>query len=508
LKKRFWDFPWYAILFAMYPVLTLLAHNMGQVEYGVAYRALFMSVFAAVFSVFILYFILHDWKKAGILTVVWLLAFFFYGHVYGYVKGLEINGRTIGRHTYFMAIWLILFLGIAWLTLKGSWQTALVPVLSTMSMVLVIFPLYQLAAYQYNMLKRTQIMPPEISVPVQPTEASPDIYFIILDMYGRNDVLAEEFGYDDGFFLRQLKDMGFYVASCSQSNYHSTTYSLSATLNANYLNSLSDQFTPENKDTTLLWHLIQNSAVETVLRKHNYKIVAFETGYEWTEWEDADYFYTLKSTKINGFEDLLLRNSFPAVFSEKGYLDAYLLTGDQRKHDLSLYVLDELENVPLLPGPKFVFVHVTIPHPPFVVGPNGEFEVIPPHYENNEDYYLKDEYKIGYRNQIAFLNMRIPQVFQAILENSARPPVIIVQGDHGPRFVKTDKQLDILNAYYFPEPQPELYPSMTPVNNFRLIFNSYFGTSLPYLSDRSYASELDRPYDFKEIPNDCTTNGN
>ena len=508
MKRIIRDFPWYAILFAVYPVLTLLAHNIGQVEYGVASRALLASVFASVFSVLILYFILHDWKKAGILTVSWLLAFFFYGHVYAYVKGWEMNGRIIGRHTYFMAVWLILFLGVAWLTLKGSWRTALVPVLSTMSIVLVIFPLYQMLSYQYNMSKRTQILPPEISVPVQPTETSPDIYFIILDMYGRNDVLTEEFNYDDGFFLRQLEDMGFYVASCSQSNYHSTAYSLSATLDANYLNALSDQFTPENKDTFLIWHLIQNSAVENVLREHGYKVVAFETGYEWTEWEDADYFYALKSAKINNFEDLLLRNSFPAVFSEKGYLDAYLLTADQRKHDLSLYVLDELENVPLLPGPKFVFVHLTIPHPPFVVGPNGEFEVVPPHYENNEDYYLKDDYKKGYRNQVAFLNMRVPQVFQAILEKSTRPPVIIMQGDHGPRFVEIDKQLDILNAYYFPEPQPELYPSMTPVNNFRLIFNTYFGTSLPILSDRSYASELDRPYDFREIPNDCTANGN
>jgi hypothetical protein len=48
---------------------------------------------------------------------------------------------------------------------------------------------------------------------------------------------------------------------------------------------------------------------------------------------------------------------------------------------------------------------------------------------------------------------------------------------------------------------------MTPVNNFRLIFNTYFGASLPYLSDKSYASDLDRPYDFREIPNDCTTDG-
>ena len=507
MRSRPRNFPWYAILFAIYPALTLLAHNVGEVEYGVAYRALFASVFVSFCSIFSSYFMLRDWKKAGILTVLWFFAFFFYGHVFGYIKGLEVNGTLIGRHTYFMAAWLVLFVGISWLIQKNSWQNALVPVLNTMSIVLVILPLYQLVSYQYGVSKRAQIIPPVIPVSSQPAETTPDIYFIILDMYGRNDVLASEFDYDDGFFLRQLKDMGFYVASCSQSNYHSTEYALSSTLNANYLSALSGRFTPETIDTTLMWPWIQNSAVERMLRQHGYKIVAFETGYEWSEWEDADYFYALQSNKINNFEELLLRNSFLAVFFERGDLANYLLTADQRKHDLSLYVLDELEDVPLLPGPKLVFVHLAIPHPPFVVGPKGELEVIPPRYADNEDYYLEDDYREGYRNQLAFLNMRIPQVLKTILETSARPPVIIVQGDHGPRSVEIDKQVDILNAYYFPGPPPELYPSLTPVNNFRIIFNTYFGASLPYLPDRTYVSDFEKPYDFREIPNDCTTEG-
>jgi len=499
--------PWYPFLFSIYPVLALLAVNVGQVESSVAYRAFLVSGLGSVFSVFILYLLLHDWGKAGLLTVLWILALFFYGHIFGFVRGLELGGRIMGRHTYFMVVWSILFLGVAWFALKGSWHRALIPVLNTMGAVLVILPLFQLASYQYKTSKRAQIIPPEIPVPARATETTPDIYFIILDMYGRNDVLSEEFGYDDGPFLKQLQDMGFYIASCSQSNYHTTSYSLAATLNANYVQALGNEFTPENGSESLLCHVIQNSAVETVLRQHGYRIVAFETDYEWTEWEDADYYYTLRSTKINSFEDLLLRNSFLSVFAEKGYLDKYLLTADVRKHDLSLYVLDELENVPRLPGPKFVFAHLTIPHPPFVVGPTGELQVIPPHDENGEEYYPEDEYGIGYRNQLAFLNMRLPQVVRTILEESAQPPVIIMQGDHGPRLVEGDKLVDILNAYYFPGSQPNLYPSMSPVNNFRLIFNMYFGASLPMLPDRSYVSFFRKPFQFIEIPNDCTADG-
>ena len=81
-------FPWYAILFAAYPALTLLARNIGEVEYRVAYRATFASILASVFSIFVLYLMLHDSKKAGILTVLWLFAFLFYGHIFRYILSL------------------------------------------------------------------------------------------------------------------------------------------------------------------------------------------------------------------------------------------------------------------------------------------------------------------------------------------------------------------------------------------------------------------------------------
>jgi hypothetical protein len=297
--------------------------------------------------------------------------------------------------------------------------------------------------------------------------------------------------------------MGFYVASCGRSNYHSTAFSLSTALNANYLEQISDQFNPENRNTNPMWQLIQESAVKAALREQGYDVYAFETGYRWTEWQDAGHFYRSPSNGINDFEDLLLRNSLVSVFSEKGFLDRFRLTSNQRKHSLSVYVLDQLEKIPSLPGSKFVFVHLTIPHPPFVFGPDGSLQVIPMHEKGNEQYYLKDEYKIGYANQLAFLNHRVPEVLRTILDASPRPPVIFLQGDHGPRFVDIDKQLAILNAYYLPEPRPTLSPWMTPVNNFRIVFNIYFGATLPLLPDRSYYSEGEQPYAFTEVPNRC-----
>lgn len=505
LGGRIKEYPWYTLLFAVYPTVTLLARNLGEVEASAAYRALWVSGLVSVTLVLLFHALYRDLSKAGVFTVLFLFGFFFYGHFFGYVRGLEVNGLIIGRHTYFMIIWLGVFLLLAWGIQKASKGISILSsFLSVMAVALLVLPALQIASHRYRAWQTSrQVSPPEISLPTQSNESYPDIYFIILDMYGRRDVLFDEFAHDDSMFLQELQDMGFYVAECSQSNYPSTAFSLSSALNINYLTDIDDVVASQSKNSTVLWHLIQNNAVEQTLKGLGYKTVAFETGYRWTELQDADHYYRLRSSGITDFENLLLRNSFTAVFFELGLLDEYRLTADRRKHDLSIHVLDELEKIPSIAGPKFVFAHLTIPHPPFVIGPNGDLEIVPPHYEGSESYYIEDEYKTGYINQVKYLNSRMPQVLDAILANSQQPPIIILQGDHGPRFVEMEKQLDILNAYYFPEPQPELHSFLSPVNNFRIIFNTYFGTSLPPLPDRSYSVGFETPYDFKEISNDC-----
>ena len=68
-----------------------------------------------------------------------------------------------------------------------------------------------------------------------------------------------------------------------------------------------------------------------------------------------------------------------------------------------------------------------------------------------------------------------------------KPPVIILQGDHGYGDANLPYRLRNLNAYYLPGDGKKLvYPSITPVNSFRLIFNAYFGGKYAMLEDKSY----------------------
>jgi hypothetical protein len=83
-----------------------------------------------------------------------------------------------------------------------------------------------------------------------------------------------------------------------------------------------------------------------------------------------------------------------------------------------------------------------------------------------------------------------------LLAESSQPPVIIVQGDHGPGSLLNWRspsrtclweRTGILNAYYLPEGGKNLlYPAITPVNSFRVVLNAYFGANLQMLPNRTY----------------------
>ncbi|HEY3476420.1 MAG TPA: hypothetical protein VGK56_17530 [Anaerolineales bacterium] len=446
------------------------------------------------------YGILRDWNRAALVTSILLILFFSYGHVYIALKSINISGFYLFRHRTLIPIWLGLSLLLVWwVSRKLRNPASATYALNLIGLFLLILPLFQLTSF-FLRSRTAQAEQNSSVLRLSADDQPPDIYYIILDGYGRSDILKDEYGYDNSDFLNILRDLGFVVAECSQSNYAQTQMSLASSLNFNYIEHLSDRFVPGSDDRTGLDELIHHSALRDSLEEAGYQTVAFATGFLATELRDADYFLSPERSwaQLNEFESLLMETTFARLLQD-GDRFGMQSAGSELFRERTLFALEQIDELSYIQGPKFVFVHLIAPHPPYVFGPTGG-----PIQPAEAGTTRTQEGAGHYRDQAIYISSRMAEIIPAILTNSATPPIIVLQGDHGPTVASSPRsRMSILNAYYLPGADTSIPSTITPVNTFRIILNTYFGQNLELLEDISLYSDYTDPFSFKVIQNSC-----
>jgi hypothetical protein len=474
-------------LLAGYPVLALLVVNIKEVELLVALRPLILALLLAGIVLLLTRWAAKDIHKAALITTFLLVLFFSYGHVYDYLKTIN---QDLARHRYLATAYLaILIVGVWWLLRRVKNFSAFTETLNIVGILLIAFSLYQAGAFYVSAAKETgeAEAATELTLTPPPDGELPDIYYILLDTFTRQDALLRDFDLDISAYLDDLRAAGFYVAECSQANYPHTMASFSTALNMMHA---SDLMIAKGITQDDLWIYIQQSEVRHQLEALGYQTVAFETGFKWSQIEDADIYLSRGSAgwQITPFEVMLLESTAFRLVTDSRYLmveNEYGTNPFASHISRQLFILDSLTEIPANPAPTFTIAHVLIPHPPYVFGPDGEIVTDPGYYSRKNGEPINAEYKReGYRNQALFIIKRISVIAKEIVAQSDVPPIIIIQGDHG--LSKRNRTL-ILNIYYLPNGGDEnLYPNITPVNSFRVIFNTYFGADYPLLEDLAH----------------------
>jgi hypothetical protein len=496
---RWFSVPWYPLALSVYPVLALLAANIGEVKPEAGWRSLLLCVALTGLLFVLLRSIFRDWNRAAFLTALWLVLFFSYGHLHIW---LTEKLENVDFETWLLIAWLLLaVIAVLW----TRWKSPAPGALNVIALGLVVTSLAQIGSGlgprsgHYVAAQNAPLQ--KLSLPQNP----PDIYYFILDMYTRADLLKRSFNYDNSEFLGALEQRGFYVAECSQSNYTRTEISLTSSLNLSYLQDLDPKFNdPESTARRHLWDALKHNVVRYQLESLGYQTVAFANGFPWSELDDAHVFLTPPpfSSGISEFETLFIQTTLARNLQDIGWLDLDQISG-QNFRDRDLLVFNSIDDVAKMQGPKYVHAHLILPHPPFVFGPLGEF-TNPADFWNEKKVYPGAKFKIGYINQLQFVNMKMLEMIDTILAESETPPIIILQGDHGPWLQPDPQRFFILNAYYLPEGKTELYPTISPVNSFRVVFNDYFGGSYDMLEDTTYFSPVPKLYNFSESPYPCS----
>jgi hypothetical protein len=502
------------ILFALYPPIALLANNILQIRPVDALRSVVVFLIFGSLVFLVSWLIVRNWMQAGLLSSVFLLSFSIYGQVYDALEKSNTADLVIGRHRFLAPIWLVLTVAILIFVVRSKGDLKIGNQLfNLISVILIGFPIIQLGSSAWSTYQNSRSNSETVSQIThtlgQQTVAKPDVYYIILDMYGRDDVLLDKFKFDNTEFLANLEEMGFYVGRCSMSNYNMTELSLASSFNMEYLQKLGDQFKAGNRDRSGLPSLIHQSAVRHIFEDMGYQVINFETGFNFTEIRDADQFLSPSYHELDVNQTIVHINSFESMLVRTTAISAILDAQTKWFHPVAdaldtrkahvireLFVLDKLPSLAIEEGPKFVYAHILIPHPPFVFSSEGININFPGNDGATPVGPTPKDYATGYRNQLEYINNRILPILEQIISDSKNPPIIILQGDHG----VDPKRSFILNAYYLPDDGTEsLYQTITPVNTFRFVLNQYFQGDYPLLADINYASNDSSPFDFDVV---------
>ncbi len=465
----------------------------------------------------------RDTERTATLATLVLLLFFSHDLVLFYVAPevrdflktlLPYQTLIIEAPWVDISLWLVLALSLIGICSRIRDSIKLLTRLTFFSGIL----LGSLTPHLVPLVRSNNFSLPSASTPakVAPTRSYsssplPDLICIVLDGYGRQDVLQRLYGLDNTPFLQELEKRGFYIARKSRANYIQTPLALSSAFNLDYI-------LPPTKvyehDTIFSQESLDKNRIRTLLKPKGFSFISVPTGVVQTQTPTADLILeqvTLRGFRLTDMERMLL------LRTPLGFLLRFERTAFDDHRSRLLSALDiNLPAAVALPQPKFIFAHILAPHPPFVFGPKGE-----PRYPAGASFTIGDatdythrgsekNYHQGYADQLVYLNQKVLESLDMIQKNTTRPTVIVLMGDHGPR-MKTDwKSLantDVHEVFFnlmavsTPDGKAEelLGESVSPINVFRLVLTRYFGQNLPRLPDQSYYSTLQRPYAFSDI---------
>ena len=481
------------VLLAAIPTLYHYSNNVEKLTPLNLFRMLVFNIVLAV-AVYLVLLTVTKFRAftAANAASIFLIFFNVYGLAYKLLLGLDlirIKHYTLLPLTIVMAAYSILFIR----RLGESASISFWKNLALISGVLVIFNLVSIIPTEVNRWKdnRTAIASSAVLGDDSLIENSPDIYYIVLDEFAGFQAMRKYWKYhgvDD--FVGFLKDRGFFVAEASHGSTPDTLHELATRLNYR-------EYPSGKADAQTYFQDIADNRVMRYLKSRGYTIVVFDEtnmGYPAAKSINADFLYEFGSPAIpqsgkrsyefyfDEFGELVVDNTMLYAFSRNYRGNSPQISQHSNMINFTVNHITDKD----VPSPKFVYIHLLLPHAPFVFRPDGSHADTD--NATNWNYYI-DNYKFAIKVAEAMVNKILSE------SDSKTPPIIILQSDHGARnqegkdgknvilknYPEEYKTL-ILYALHIPGyDYSDLPQDIDPINTFPLIFNHLFGEEIDLL---------------------------
>ncbi len=492
------------LLLSLFPVLYLFSRNTDLLNVTDVLGLGLVLLVVGVVAWAGLGWLLGDSGKAAL--VVSLSVLFFFGYSSLHDLGAYLGIKWLQRDQILFPVVVVCYGGLLFGLLRTRRSLeALNQGVNVFAVVLVGLSLFNAIYFKWQdptLAQNPLLEPADLAAPVQPVAEAPNIYYIIVDAYARQDVLQKRYGFDNADFIGFLEEQGFAVASDGFSHYSQTALSVASTLNMAYLNETFGSL--DGVTTSMLGAaaMIKHNRLMHRLKGYGYHTIAFQTGYHLTEMYTADTVIESDDWFTGqALSDLLIHMTpIAGVFGNR----LRKRFGHRWQRDRVLRIFNDLPETTAYPAPRFVFAHLVIPHPPYIFRADGTFD--PP----DGPFLLASPYDRAsdprYVEQLQFVNAQLRTTLTRLIAQDPEG-IIVLQSDHGPGAledetaadsVKVRHKMGILHAIRDPALPPAAAPP-APANLFRGVLNRHLQTDFSLLPERSYYSSYTRPFYFQDV---------
>jgi hypothetical protein len=492
----------HSFLLPLFAILHNYRQYYGLVDADVAVKAFGQLILIFLVSFLLVLAIIKNVNKSLQLITLFGVVYLFYGAIKDFFQ-LTLHASFLSKYSVLLPALAIavIILTRAILKKKEFRKTNLFQ-----NLLLIIFILIDVTALiafdsSYFLSKNLLAKNSRLSLDSLGTiHHSPDVYFLVLDSYPGTTFLRDYMHYDNSPFNEALQNKGFRVLANPESNYPRSAFSISATLNFEYLGKIKSFQPVSPKEYTEATLTVEHSLVPKVFKHYNYSFFNLSIfDIDSTPSLHPEDFLTLPQKDVllyNTLSERLRRDLLWNLMTGR-YAVPFIQRMEKRrqekmtqeqieKRDFNNIVIDSLMKIPLQKtnSPKFVYAHVYLPHPPFFYDENGS--------ENDLKTVLDEksqEDRLLFLSYLRYTNNAAIKIIDGIMQSSGGHAVIILQSDHGFRNFEdalSHPRLFFKNysAFYFPDRNySALYDTMSNINTFPVIFNKYFGTNIPMQQD-------------------------
>ena len=324
---------------------------------------------------------------------------------------------------------------------------------------------------------------------------SPDIYLFLLDAYPGDRAAVKSSTFDANAFPADLESRGFGVVRDAHSNYLLTPLTLASMLSMRHLSDIPDLDPPYGPTRTDFLHLravFTHAEVLEILRATGYEVVVIDGGYAHAQLRTVDRF--IEAPEPVELERALMRNTRIDDLVD-GVAPGTTADIERDRIEWSFTTVTETARE-TRDRPRFVFVHVSAPHAPWVFEADGSPRDPKVVSLVGEPYLTEDEEFAASFAEATHISHLTVDTIDSIRAASTIDPVMIVMSDHGPgpgfstvAPFTSDLEVRASNFMAVLSPgHPDLLAERpSPVNLFGTLFEAYLGRPQQRVPDSIWA---------------------